>query len=102
MEDEAGGAAVFQGFGVGVGDGVGKAAGGAHQRQGAVFEAVELGQTAGFEAARHEDDVAAGYHLVRERFVVGDAHPDFVRVARRQVAEGGFEVGRAGAEDGQL
>ena len=90
MEDEAGCTVVGDAVFAGINDGIGKAARRPHQRQGTVFEAVELGEAAGFEAAWHKDDVATGNHLVRERFVVGDAHADFFRMTPGEVTEGSF------------
>ena len=57
---------------IGIEDGVSEAAGVTHDRDGAVFQADELGQTTGFIFAGNEDDVGAGVDKVGEFFVVAD------------------------------
>src|SRR2546425_6468533 len=60
---------------------------GAYHGHGAVLQAVNLVQPAGFVARRHQKHVRPGLNLVRQGVVIGDLHADFAGESRRQLAE---------------
>ena len=70
-ELEAGAAAAF---GLKLPYAVFQASDGAHQRHRAVFHGVHLGESAGFVAGGHEQNIAAGQNLVGQGFVEADGH----------------------------
>lgn len=83
---------------VGIEDGIGQTAGGAHHRHGAVFHGDDLGQAAGLEGTGDEQHVGAGVDEVGELLVVADLQV-YIRVVIELGLEG-VEVlvdGRIGA-----
>ena len=102
IKNETGGAAVIQRLQIGVDHGVGQAPDAAHQRQAAVFQAVELGQAAGLEARGNQGDVAAAKDAVRQRLVVIQPHRHAPRVRLRLRCQRMFQGGVAAAQNQQL
>ncbi len=76
LEDDAG---TLAGRRVPVPHRIGQSAGGSYDREGAVGHRVHLVEAAGFEAARHQEEVAPGFDTVGKRVVVADAHADAAR-----------------------
>src|SRR5271166_6535995 len=79
-------------------DGVVESADRAHNRHGAIAQAVDLVHAAGFVMRRHEEHVATGFDLVRQRVVVGDLHAKLLGILFVQLPEHLFVGGLAGAE----
>ena len=82
-------------------DGVVQAAGGVDDGHGSVFEAVHLVQPAGLVARRHEEDIGAGFDLVREHLIEADVDGDLAGKRVRRERKQTFVVGLAGAERDQ-
>ena len=101
-EHDAGGDAVVQCGLVGVDHGVGEPADARHDRDGAVAQAVELGEAAGLEARGHQDGVGPALQQVGERLVIAEdaADPAGMRLRRRGEARLDGRVARA--QDRQL
>ena len=73
-----------------------------HDGQGAVAQAIELGQAAGLEARGHHDRVGTRDEPVRTRLVVTDVRVHAPRVRLLRHAECRFQRGFAGALQHQL
>ena len=102
IKNKTGGAAVIQRLQIGVDHGVCQAPDAAHQRQAAVFQAVELGQAAGLEARGDEGDVAAAEDAVGQRLVIVQAHRHLSRVRLRLRCQRMLQSGVATAQHQQL
>ena len=74
----------------------------AHEGKGAIAHGNHLGEAAWLELGRHEKDVAACVHAVRERVVERDARAHHVAVLLVEVAERLLLVRVASAKDGHL
>ncbi len=102
LKDKPAGDTVRQVFQRAIGYGIRQSARAAHQRQRAVFQTVKLRQAAGFETARHQDDVRAAHDAVRERFVIANLHAHLPRMFRRGGKEAFLQHRVARAEQRQL
>ncbi len=88
LEAEAGPLAAGEGGVAGVEDGVPEAADGVDDRDGPVAHGVELGETAGLEAAREEEEIGAGDEAAGEGRIEAEAD-------RQVVGEGVAEPAKA-------
>lgn len=82
--------------------GVLQAAGLAHDGQSAVVHGVELSQSAGLEAGRHQKRVGTGIDAVRARLVILDACAERAVIGALVIAEGILILLVSGAEHDDL
>ena len=87
---------------VGVDHRVGEAADARHDRRRAVAQCAELGEPAGLEAGRHDDEIGARLKEMRKRLVIAEDAADRARAHRGGLSEAVFERPFAGAEQREL
>ena len=88
----------------GIDDGVGQTSGRSHHGHRAVLQAVNLIQAAGLVPRRHQENIRAGFDLVRKEVVIRHFHVEFGGIDPSQLAEQFFvfRFTRAEGHHGQV